>query len=160
MPTRDPAPPSPRDLRSVVFWSARWLLGAGTYYRGPLQVTVSEGTSDQAGQTLTLRPKAGEEVYGPDGPGGSDPAAGLGPRLLAALVSPDGRRIMEVIADAGPVAAKTIQLRAGIERSRLYCLLTDLRDRGLIADHGDGYELADPELWEAVKETTEGKKAG
>lgn len=127
------------------------MIGGGIFYRGPIRITISEGEGGEAGEQLTVRPKPDDELYTAEsGPGGTDHAAGLASRLLAALVSEDGLRVWRYVAERGPVAAKVVPGACGVERSRCYVLLTDLRDRGLIADHGDGYELADKELWEAI----------
>jgi hypothetical protein len=139
-------PPSKRELRSALFWSARWLLGGAEFHRGPLLVAIEE-----EGQTLILRPREGEELFdadnGPDGGGLTE----LAPQLLASLVSADGLAILRLVATRGPVASKVIVASAGIERCKCYVLLGDLRDRGLIADRGEGYEIADAAVWEAVR---------
>ncbi|HYH64915.1 MAG TPA: hypothetical protein VD866_09500 [Urbifossiella sp.] len=60
----------------------------------------------------------------------------------AAFLSPECERIVQVVFDRGPVAAKVISRVAKVDRTRCYVLLADLRARGLIRDDGDGYELA------------------
>lgn len=60
----------------------------------------------------------------------------------AAFLSPECERIVRVIFDRGPVAAKVIQRAANVPRTTCYVLLADLKARGLIHDEGDGYELA------------------
>ena len=74
-------------------------------------------------------------------------------RLVAAFLSADARAVLEVVAARGPVLQKNVVAAlaaTGPERSKCCHLLADLRARGLIAGGGDGYALADPELWAAV----------
>lgn len=60
----------------------------------------------------------------------------------AAFLSPECERIVRVIYERGPVAAKVIQRAAQVPRTTCYVLLADLKARGLVHDEGDGYELA------------------
>jgi hypothetical protein len=144
-------PPCARKLRGLLFWCARWLLGGAEFHRGRVEVSVSDGGGRRAAAVLTVRPRPGEEVYdGERGPDSGEGLAALAPRLLAALVSADGMKVLRLVAEGGPLPAKAVVAKAGVERSKCYVLLTDLRDRGIIADRGDGYELADPELWAAL----------
>jgi hypothetical protein len=64
---------------------------------------------------------------------------------------------MRFIAERGaPVAAKVIATGTGIERSKCYVIIKALSERGLIADRGAGFVIADPELWEAVRDSRTG----
>lgn len=139
--------PLRRELRARLFWSARWLLGGSYYHRGNVEVVVRDGDSRRAGVLLTLRPMPGDEVYDGDiGPEQGERMATLAVQLLAALLSADGLAIVRHIQKRQPVTAKAIVIGTGIDRTKLYTLLTDLRDRGLIRDTPDGYVIANKEL--------------
>lgn len=144
--------PSRQHLRALVFWASRWLVGGSEYYRGPLRVTAA--VDDEHGSDrLTMRPKAGDEVYDArSGPG--EQLADLAPRLLATFLSKDAREVMGIVAARGPIASKAIANAVTVERSKCYSLLADLRERGLIRDTGDGYQIAAPEVWAAVAPST------
>jgi hypothetical protein len=145
-------PPSRSELRATIFWCARWLLGGTTFLRGPIHVMIGESPEPYGGcEELMLRPKPGEEFYSAHRPPGTkdDDAVSMS-KLLAAFVSEDGLRIWRCVAEKGPIAAKNVPMIVGVERSRCYVLLMDLKDRRLIADHGDGYVIADKELWGLV----------
>lgn len=93
---------------------------------------------------------------------GAKPEAAGGPlleRVLAALLSPDGRRIMNLIAREQPAHAKGIVSGSCLERSKCYVLLADLVARGLIAEIRGGYVIADRELWEAARNSAESQAA-
>lgn len=143
--------PYQRELRARLFWCARWILGGDSYHAGRLEVVVRDGTPGRATSAVVLRPRAGEEVYDArDGPGRAGALAELAPRLLAAMLSSDERRVVRLVAERGPIAPKAVVASAGVERSKCYVLLSELADRGIIADRGDGYELAEPEVWAAL----------
>ncbi len=72
-------------------------------------------------------------------------------RLIASFVSPESMRILEAVAERGPVAPKSVTRVAGVDRTRCYCLLGELRGRGLIRLDRDGYTLAAAEVWAMVK---------
>ena len=55
--------------------------------------------------------------------------------------SPDGMKILAAVREYGPAAVKEIIERTRIEKSRCYVLVDDMAQRGLIVDHGDGYEI-------------------
>jgi hypothetical protein len=142
--------PTRRALRSQLFWAARWLRGGAAFHRGPVRVVIDDGGPEPA-ETLVIRPAADDDAVSPDGPPLDHPSAALAERLAARLLSPDAARIVAYIAGRGTAAAKVIAGGAGVERSKCYVLLGDLKDRGLIRDEGDGYALADLELWHAVR---------
>ena len=139
-----PSQPLRRDLKATMFWCARWLLGGDHYYRGSLTVRAVRGR--RGGESLELRPEPGDEVYPADG-GPLGDQTELTAKLLASFLSSEARVVMGVVADRGPMLAKSIVERSGIERSRAYLILGELKERGLITDGKDGYELADRELW-------------
>ncbi|MBY0515130.1 MAG: helix-turn-helix domain-containing protein [Gemmataceae bacterium] len=117
--------------------------------------------SSEPGEQLVIRSRPGDEVFDAEhGPGAAGAAAALAGKLLGLLLSDDGRRIMRVIADRGPATAKVVVGAAGVERSKCYSLLADLRERGLIRDDGDGYELADRDVWAAVERGADVDRAG
>lgn len=78
-------------------------------------------------------------------------SARAAPTAARAMLSPDALAVMAVVAERGPVAPKSVVAAAGVERSKCYVILTDLKDRGLILDRGDGYEVADRELWGEIR---------
>ena len=150
VPTECADSPSRRDLRARLFWIARWLFGGDEYHHGSLQVVIGEG-APHGGDKLVIRPKPGEEVYdAEDGPAGTDHMVAIAPKLLTAFLSADALAVMRYIAEKGGVAAKVIPSGARVERSKCYVLITDLRDRGLIRDAGNGYVISNVELWGAV----------
>lgn len=72
------------------------------------------------------------------------------PQVLSTYLSPAARRILELIATRGPIAPKTIARTTKVERTRCYCLVADLRERGLIRDGKDGYVLVAREVWAEI----------
>jgi hypothetical protein len=66
----------------------------------------------------------------------------------ARLVSPDGLKILRVLADKGASEVKAIATHSGVERSKVYVLVGDMAARGLIRDDGEGYVIADQKAWE------------
>jgi hypothetical protein len=146
------APPGRSELRAVLFWCARWLLGGPDYHHGPVEVVVRDGGRADVGAALLLRPRPGEEVYDAnDGPPEHERLAHLAARLLAAFTSPDELRVLQVIAKRGPIAPKAVILASGVERTKCYVLLSELTARGLVRDAGDGYTLqVTADLWEVL----------
>ena len=70
---------------------------------------------------------------------------------LTRLLSLEGVRICQAVADRAPVAIKALIDATGIERSKLYILVADLTGRGMIADRGEGLVIADERGWEASR---------
>ncbi len=68
-------------------------------------------------------------------------------RLFPCLFSTESQAIMRAVADRGPICAEDAARLAGIDPPRGCTLLAELRGRGLIADEGNGFRLADPEVW-------------
>jgi hypothetical protein len=146
-------------LRAYLFWCARWLLGGSEYHRGAIRVVIDDG-EPVPGETQILRPRESDELF--DETNGPDRGAGLAalaPQLKSCFLSPDSRAILTFISTRQPVAAKVIAAGVGIERSKCYVLLTELRDRGLIRDQGDGYVIVAPDVWEAVRGSADGTDA-
>ncbi len=71
--------------------------------------------------------------------------------LLARFLSRDSRTLLRAIAERGPIAGKVLAESMEIERSRAYVLLSDLKERQLVRDGPEGYEMNDIELWERLK---------
>ena len=51
-----------------------------------------------------------------------------------------------------PIATKAIIDEAGVERTKLYMLVADLVDRGVLAETGDGLVIGDVGTWDAVRQ--------
>jgi hypothetical protein len=150
---REPECPCRRELRARLFWAARWLLGGNRFHAGPVEVSISDGRSDQSGQIIVFRPRHGDEIYDAGhGPDGLSVLAELAPRLMAALLSPDEFKILRTISDRGPLGAKQLIAATAIERSRCYVLLSELSQRGVLRESLDGYEVADVEVWVAISD--------
>ena len=77
------------------------------------------------------------------------PVVGICPKRV---LSQDGRRICRAIADRQPIATKAIIDEAGVERTKLYMLVADLVDRGVLAETGDGLVIGDTGTWDAVRQ--------
>lgn len=69
----------------------------------------------------------------------------------AKYLSRDEFILMRIIADRGPIPAKVIIESTDVERSAVYVLLSNMKDRQVIKDGTHGYEIADRELWELAK---------
>lgn len=93
-------------------------------------------------------------------PAEPDPPGSIFARMARCMLSPEGARIMQYIADRGPIEAKAVAVSCGVERSKCYVLLSDLRERGLIRDDGRGYAIAEPDLWAAVSGAEVGDQVG
>ena len=80
----------------------------------------------------------------------ADPLANLKRHFL----SPQGRAVLSAIAAAGqPVPPKVLVRRCGeLTRTTVYAVVAELKARGLIVDDGDGFRLADPDLWAMVRD--------
>lgn len=145
-----PDPPTRRELRACLFWCARWLLCGDTFHRGAISVTIAED-APSCGEHVTFRPRPGEEIYDARCDPRGDRSARLVPRLLSVLVSEEAYEMWRVIAGRGPISAKAVVASSPAERSKAYVLIADLAARGLILETAEGYEIADRELWEAVR---------
>ncbi len=144
--------PSRRDLRARMFWIARWLFGGGEYHYGSIQVVIGE-SAPRGGDKLVIRPKPGEEVYAADdGLDGTDQMAAIAPKLLATYLTPDAQAVMQFIAAKGAAPAKVIPTGSRVDRTKCYAILCDLRERGLIRDAGEGYEIAAPDVWDVISQ--------
>lgn len=148
MSADSPAPPDRRALRTRLFWAVRWMVGRSVYYTGAIRILIDDGRTP-AGEMLVIQPLFDDEPVDAEGPPSRSPASLLAPKLLSRFMSPDGLAIMRHIASRGSVPAKAIATGVGIERSKCYVLIIELRDRGLIRDTPDGYVIADVEVWAA-----------
>lgn len=136
-------PPPESELLALLYWCARWQAGGASFYRGRLTVEITAGR-----KSLTLRPGAGDERYGPaDGPGAADGLTAAA--MLRVMFSEDERTILEAVTERKATTGADVVKASGIERARCYELLRNLKERGVLRDTPDGIELVAAAVWRA-----------
>lgn len=70
----------------------------------------------------------------------------------SSLLSTSGKKIVEAIAAGSPIEAKAIPAAVGIDRSKVYVLLGDMAERGIIRLTADGYVIADAAVLKCLRE--------
>lgn len=160
-PASGPAkkPPTRRNLKAMILWCSRWMLGDGEFYRGRVQVEICA-----AGEGETLKVVPTKEVSGLAEPApvtmSSTNQQATPAELLAVLLSRDEMRILLEMLGEGGVKASSVQSMTKITESKFWTLWANLQQRGIVVDaegaQGDGFVIGPGWVRELVRAKSDG----
>jgi hypothetical protein len=144
MPT--PTPPSRRDVHAAILWCARWRMGDGEQYLGPISVEIK---AKKKAEKIVVEPRNKADGLTLPPALGAPPSASVSAyELIKVFLSREERVILVTCMKNPKWLVKDVQESTKIQNGRFYALWTNLKDRGLVAkaEQGGGFVILVPWL--------------